>query len=81
MPCDGPFAKENLDAAFVAEQEAQGIFLLLNLLLVPRFGAVGAAAATSSGIIVENATCSVLAWRRVRINTTILPLDRGAAHA
>lgn len=55
--------------------------VFLNLLLVPRFGAVGAAAATSSGIIVENATCSVLAWRRVRINTTILPLHRGAAHA
>lgn len=55
--------------------------VLLNLLLVPRLGAVGAAAATSSGIVVENVTCSLLAWQKVRINTTILPLYRSAAHA
>jgi O-antigen/teichoic acid export membrane protein len=53
----------------------------LNLLLVPHLGAVGAAAATSTGIIVENTTCSILAWQRVRINTTILPPYRSAAHA
>jgi len=53
----------------------------LNLLLVPHLGAVGAAAATCSGIIVENTTCSILAWQRVRINTTILPPYRSAVHA
>ena len=53
----------------------------LNLLMVPHFGAVGAAAATSTGIVVENTTCSILAWRRVHINTTILPPYRNAAHA
>lgn len=55
--------------------------VVLNLMLVPHLGAVGAAAATSTGIIVENATCSILAWRRVHINTTILPPYRSAAPA
>lgn len=49
--------------------------IVLNVLTVPHFGAVGAAAATSAGIIVENAVCCVFAWRRVHINTTVLPWD------
>jgi O-antigen/teichoic acid export membrane protein len=53
--------------------------VVLNILMVPHFGATGAAAATSIGIMVENATCSVLAWRRLHINTTVLHLSRSAA--
>ncbi len=49
--------------------------IALNVLTVPHFGAVGAAAATSAGIIIENAVCCVFAWRRVHINTTVLPWD------
>jgi O-antigen/teichoic acid export membrane protein len=48
--------------------------VVLNVLTVPHFGAVGAAAATSVGIVVENTICCVFAWRRVHINTTVLPL-------
>lgn len=48
----------------------------LNILSVPHFGAVGAAAATSAGIVIENIVCCVFAWRRLQINTAILPLSR-----
>ncbi len=48
--------------------------VVLNILTVPHFGAVGAAAATSLGVVIENTVCCVFAWRRVHINTTVLPL-------
>lgn len=46
----------------------------LNVLLVPRWGAMGAAVATSAGLVVVNVGAGVAVWRRLRIRPVPLAL-------
>lgn len=48
----------------------------LNVLLVPRFGAMGAAAATASSMTVWNLAMLLFVLTRLRVNPTALPIDR-----
>jgi O-antigen/teichoic acid export membrane protein len=50
--------------------------LALNLFLIPRFGAVGAAVATATSMTVWNLAMVWFAWVRIGIDTTALGLSR-----
>lgn len=50
--------------------------VVLNLLLIPSYGMVGAAAATAVTTAVWNLAMLVYVWRVLRINPTIVPLER-----
>ncbi len=44
--------------------------VVLNLALIPLFGAVGAAIASSTSLAIWNVVLARLAWRRLGLNTT-----------
>jgi O-antigen/teichoic acid export membrane protein len=46
--------------------------VLLNLVLIPRFGIEGAAAATATTVLVTKVVLSTLVWRRLGVRTSIL---------
>ena len=46
--------------------------IVLNLWLVPRFGATGAAVATALSCILSKAYASLSVWRVLQLNTTII---------
>lgn len=50
--------------------------ITLNLLLIPRLGALGAAIATAITFSVWNAMLAVIVWRLLGVNTTLLPLRK-----
>lgn len=49
--------------------------ILLNLLLIPLFGQVGAALATMLSVVGTNGLLVIVAWRRLHINTTIFRIS------
>jgi len=49
--------------------------VLLNTLLIPKFGIVGAAIATSSSIFIKNLMATLFIYHRHRINTSIFSLE------
>jgi O-antigen/teichoic acid export membrane protein len=57
-----------------------GANIVLNVLLIPPLGAIGASLATAAGLAVWNGSTLVFAVRRLGLNPTILPLrSRGGA--
>jgi O-antigen/teichoic acid export membrane protein len=54
--------------------------LSLQVILTPRYGMIGAALASASGIILFNVTAALFAWRRMSVLTFPIPdyfLKRG----
>lgn len=52
---------------------AAGLNVFLNLVLIPRFGIGGAAAASASSLIFWNLACVAYAWRSLRVLTIYIP--------
>ena len=62
---------------------ATGAGLLLNLvlcaLLIPPLGATGAAIGFAVSILVSNSVMSVMAWKLLGLNTTVIPIRSAVA--
>lgn len=50
---------------------AAAISIVLSLLLVPEYGAVGAAVGTSTGVLAWNVVLSALVWRRLTVKSRV----------
>jgi O-antigen/teichoic acid export membrane protein len=64
--------EQRLCAAVVAGSALCG--LVLQVVLVPWYGALGAATATAAGLTLQAIAGAVVAWRRLGLNVTVLPI-------
>jgi O-antigen/teichoic acid export membrane protein len=63
-------------AAAIITAIAVGVNIVLNLILIPLWGIIGAAVAMLGAQITRNCIMSALTWRRLGIDSTILGLSR-----